>query len=556
MHTGSPPLRFTAARREGRGLARLRRRLRAAERAGVARADFLAVMSHEIREPMNGVLGMARLLAETPLDGEQRSFLDGAIESAEALLTIVNDVLDLSRIDAGRLELAPVQVDLAAFVERLRVQLEPRARERGLEFACELDAGLPAVVGLDPGRLRQILLNLIGNGLKFTGQGNVRLRVGPCTARAAGMVGVAFAVEDTGPGIPEPAFRRLFSAFGQAGPDTPRLYGGSGLGLMIAQRLALAMGSRIEVASRDGEGSSFRFELALHPADPERPTIASIAGASLLIVDPVARSAETMAAIATGWGLVVRIARTGRQAMALLADAADRGAPFDMVLIDRAVADPRPEGLAAAIAGDRRLRHARLGLLVASGIRGDAARAGAAGFAAYLRKPVAAQTLLDGLRSLHARPEGAAGSPITVHSIKERQAAPLDLLLADDNPVNAKLAQILLERAGHRVAAVADGLSAVQALEAHPYDLVLLDVRMPGMGGLEAAARIRALPDRARAATPIVAVTANAMRGDRDLCLAAGMDGYLTKPINAATLLEEIGRHVAQPQRPKSLDHC
>jgi CheY-like chemotaxis protein len=320
---------------------------------------------------------------------------------------------------------------------------------------------------------------------------------------------------------------------------------------MIAQRLALAMGSRIEVVS-DGEGSSFRFDLALLPADPERPAITSIAGASLLIVDPVARSAETMAGIATGWGLAVRTARTGRQAMALLADAANRGAPFDMVLIDRAVTDPGPEGLAAAIAGDRRLRHARLGLLVASGIRGDAARAGAAGFAAYLRKPVAAQTLLDGLRSLHARPEGASGSPITVHSIKERRPAPLHLLLADDNPVNARLARILLERAGHRVEAVADGLSAVRALETRHYDLVLLDVRMPVMGGLEAAARIRALPDRARAATPIVAVTANAMRGDRELCLAAGMDGYLTKPINAATLLEEVGRHAGRPPRAQN----
>ncbi|MGD9512192.1 MAG: response regulator [Geminicoccaceae bacterium] len=555
MESRSPQLRSCPPRRT-RGLARLRRRLRAAERASIARADFLAVMSHEIREPMNGVLGMARLLAETPLDAEQRSFLDGATESAEALLTIVNDVLDLSRIDAGRLELAPVQVDLAAFVERLRAQLEPRARERGLEFACEMGGGLPAVVRLDPGRLRQILLNLIGNGLKFTGQGQVRLRVGPCAA-PVGMVGVAFVVADTGPGIPAPAFRRLFTAFGQAGPDTPRLYGGSGLGLMIAQRLALAMGSRIEVASRGGKGSSFRFDLALRPADPERPTTASIAGAGLLIVDPVARSAETMAAIAAGWGLVVRSARTGRQAMTLLADAADRGAPFDMVLIDRAVTDPGPEGLAAAIATDHRLRHARLGLLVASGIRGDAARAGAAGFAAYLRKPVAAQTLLDGLRSLHARPEGAAGSPITVHSIKERQGVALNLLLADDNPVNARLARILLERAGHKVDAVADGLSAVQALEARPYDLLLLDVQMPGMGGLEAAARIRALPDRVRAATPILAVTANAMRGDRERCLAAGMDGYLTKPINAATLLEEIGRQVGRSRRqPKSLEHC
>ena len=533
---------------QARQLARVRRRLRVAERAGIARADFLAVMSHEIREPMNGVLGMVRLLTETPLDVEQRSFVDSAIESAEALLTIVSDVLDLTRIDAGRLELAPVEVDLASFVERLRVQLEPRALQRGIGFRCELRPALPTAVRLDPGRLRQILLNLIGNGFKFTSQGHVGLWIAPCPA-PPGMVGVRFEVEDTGSGIPPEALRHLFSAFSQVGPDTPRLYGGSGLGLMIAQRLALAMGSRINVLSGDGLGSRFGFDLALLPADPERPVITSIAGAGLLIVDPVARSADSMAEIATGWGLVVRTARTGRQAMALLAEAADRGAPFDMVLVDRAVTEPGPEGLAVAIAADIRLRHTRLGLLVASGIRGDAARAGAAGFAAYLRKPVAPQTLLEGLRALLARSGGSVGPPITVHSIKERQATPLRLLLADDNPVNAKLARMLLERAGHKVDAVPDGLSAVKALEAHAYDLVLLDLQMPVMGGLEATARIRAMPDPARAGTPIVAVTANAMRGDRELCLAAGMDGYLTKPISAASLLEEVGRRARRSER-------
>lgn len=542
MVCGAGRSRGEYASRDEIALGRLRSRLRAARRASAARADFLAVMSHEIREPMNGMVGMARLLSDTPLDAEQRSFLDSLLESADALLTIVNDVLDLTRIDAGRMELAPVEVDIRAFLDRLSVQLEPRARQRGIAFRCELAAGVPDAACFDPGRLRQILLNLIGNGLKFTTDGHVELHVGLVNA-PEDRIGLRFEVEDSGPGIPDAALQRLFSAFGQAGPDTPRLFGGSGLGLMIAQRLAQAMGSRIEVTSQEGHGSAFRLDLALPPGAGMRPGTASIAGASLLIVDPVARAGDGMAALAASWGLAVRTARSGRQALALLAEAADRSAPFDMALVDRAVTDPAPEALAAAVAADSRLRHARLGLLVASGIRGDAARARAAGFAAYLRKPVAAQTLLEGLRALRARPEAGAGPPITVHSIKEHRAAPLSLLVADDNPVNARLARAFLERAGHAVDVVADGAAAVEAVGQKLYDVLLLDVQMPVMGGLEATACIRALPDPARAGVPIVAVTANAMRRDREACLAAGMNGYLTKPISAASLTEEIARH-------------
>ena len=499
-------------------------------------------MSHEIRDPMNGVIGMARLLRDTPLDAEQRTYLDSALESAETLLTLVNDILDLSRIDAGRLDLSPVDVDIASFLERLQMQLEPRARARHLAFRCAVLPGTPAVARVDPGRLRQILVNLVGNAIKFTSAGQVALQASPGSG-SKGRIGLAFEVADTGPGIPAPALRRLFSAFTQAGPETPRLFGGSGLGLMIAQRLTHAMGGQITVSSRQGEGTVFRVELALEPGSDGRPALASIAGGSLLIVDPVARSAAVMAEIAAGWGLVARTACTGRQALSVLAESADRGAPFDMVLVDRALDGPGPEEIAAAIRADPRLRHARIGLLVASGIRGDGARALADGFAAYLRKPVAADTLLDCLRTLRARPDGGEGGLITVHSIREQRPPPLHLLLADDNPVNCRLAKIILERGGHKVDAVPDGLRAVEALRRQRYDVVLLDVQMPVMGGLEAAACIRALPDREKAATPLVAVTANAMRGDREICLAAGMNGYVTKPINAASLLEEVSRH-------------
>jgi two-component system sensor histidine kinase/response regulator len=538
----APARRAAGRHRLQRQLVRLRRQYRRAERASGARASFLAMMSHEIREPMNGVVGMARLLRDTPLDPEQGRYVDTVIESAEALLTIVNDILDLSRVDAGRLELAPVDVDLASFLDRVRLQVEPRARARQIEFRCELLAGTPGQIRVDPGRLRQIILNLIGNALKFTATGHVLLRAGPGQA-AAGRIGLKIEVEDTGLGIRPTALKRLFAPFAQGEPDTARLFGGSGLGLMIAQRLTEAMGGSISVASRAGHGATFRVDLALEPPAEHRSEAASIAGSRLLIVDPVTRTRETVSEIASGWGLVARATGSGRQALALLAEAADRGAPFDLVLLDRSLSAPSAEQIALAVRAEPRLRHARLVLLVASGLRGDAAAAHAAGFAAYLRKPAAAETLLGCLRELCASSSGPERRLVTVHSISERKTRPLDLLLADDSPVNCRLASIILQRAGHSVATVPDGLQAVAALRRHPYELVLMDVQMPVMNGLEATARIRALPDPRLAATPIVAITANAMRGDRDACLAAGMDGYISKPITAASLLEEIDRH-------------
>ncbi len=530
---------------------RLRHERDSAEAASRARASFLATVSHEIREPMNSVLGMARLLRDTPLDAEQRGYLDAVIDAGEALLTLVNDVLDLSRIDAGKLELDETDFALAPFLDRLRALIEPAALRRGLKLRIEVERGTPPLLHTDPGRLRQVLINLAVNAIKFTEQGGITIRVAPEEA-AEGRVGLRIAVEDTGPGIAEAALRRLFEAYGQADRHVVRLYGGSGLGLVIANRLMHALGGAITVRSRESVGTTFEIRLALAPPRPQTRSAsaaaAPLAGASLLVVDPQERTRSGIVELAAGWGLTARAARFAGQALAILDDAADRGRPFDLVLIDRDLSDLPGEQLGRRVMAEPRYARPGLILLAASGLRGDAAQAREAGFSAYLPKPVTAEMLLRCLQTLRAAgPERQAGL-ITVHTMADRQER-LEVLVADDNDVNRRLMQILLERAGHRPTIVCNGLEAVQALEKRPFDVVLMDVLMPTLDGLEAIRRIRALKDPTRAATPIIAVTANAMRGDAASCFAAGMDGYVTKPITMASLSEAMSRH-AKPRVP------
>jgi two-component system, sensor histidine kinase and response regulator len=523
----------------------IRRALQAAENRLLERGCFLAVMSHELREPMNGVLGMARLLRDTPLDAEQAGFVDAVIGSAEALVTLINDILDLSRIDAGRFELNPVDFALQTFLERQTALFRNRAEAKGIAFALELEANLPVLVRGDPGRLRQIVTNLVDNAIKFTSQGEVRLAVAPGEPGRAGRHALRLRVSDTGIGIPPDRQADVFSPFAQADAGTARLYGGSGLGLMIAHRLAMLMQGGVRLVHSTAHGTVFEADIELEQPQETAPRRgrAAIAGARLLVADAQPRSAQVIAELARLWRMEVRVVASAAEALTVLREGADRQMPFDIALLDRALPDRRGDDLGPLVRAVPALAGLKLVLLVAAGVRGDAAAVQALGFDGYLQKPVTPSTLLDALQQLHGAP--ASGDLLTVHSVGERRGRKLRLLVADDNPVNCRLAGLLLEKAGHAVVTVANGADAVTAVATEPFDAVLMDVQMPVMGGLEATRRIRALDDRRSASLPIIAITANAMKGDGDDCYAAGMSGYVTKPIDRAVLLETLDRLTA-----------
>ena len=528
--------------------AEIEARLAAAEQTNAARATFLATMSHELREPMNGVLGMARLLRETPLDAEQCSYVDAVVGSAEALISLINDILDLSRIDAGQNELAEVDFALRPFFKRLAPLLEARASRKGIAFRIELPENLPAVVRGDPGRLRQMLINLAGNAIKFTGEGEVVITIVTETSEEQVRLGVS--VRDTGPGIPPEVRARLFTAFAQADATIPRLFGGSGLGLMIAQRLARAMGGEIGVESDGVRGSTFSTTLLLERGNEENEGAAvpraDLAGTSMLVVDEQERSRRNVEDLTRLWQMHSRGAASVKEAWSILEDARDRGQPFDFVLVDRSLPDGSGDELGERVRHMSGMEHARLVLMVSSGMRGDAARAREAGFDAYLPKPLTSSTLLDSLQQLRAGT--GDGALVTIHSVSDNRSEPLRILVADDNPVNSRLAAIMLERMGHSVTIVADGAAAVERVDAEPFDVVLMDIQMPVMSGLDASRAIRALGDPAKSSVPIVAITANAMRGDDQPCYEAGMNGYVTKPIDRASLVTALADVTGGPR--------
>ncbi|MBL8212833.1 MAG: response regulator [Bryobacterales bacterium] len=507
-----------------------------AEAASLAKMQFLANMSHEIRTPMNGVLSMTRFLLETDLTAEQREFASTVQSSSEALLAIINDILDFSKIEAGKMALDPGAFSIPELLEDTLRAIAIRAHEKGVELVGDILPEVPELVVTDPVRLRQVITNLAGNAIKFTEKGEVAVTINLASANV-----LLIAVRDTGPGIPVDQHRPIFDAFAQADGSTTRRHGGTGLGLAISKRLAEAMGGHIWVESTLGKGSTFYFTVAFDTAEaPPRPLLpAQLRNRRVLLVDDNATALESLAQLLRLWSFEVTEATSGADALAMA-----QTAPWDLIIVDAHM--PGMDGYDFA----ERLR--RLDqpsaqtpvILLNSAMHGSSRRKRSPSVTASLTKPVRRQELraviiriFTGLVEVSSSesPRAQRTSPV-----------PLHILLAEDNKVNQRVALRILESAGHQVTVAPNGTRAVERWEADRFDLVLMDVMMPELDGFEATREIRNREDASGAHTPIFAMTASAMAGDRERCLAAGMDDYISKPIDAAELLALVSR--VQPE--------